>query len=96
MQSSDLCKSVTERQHQRADCNGSVGTLYCSSLLYSVSGFCSSKCLKAVVILQELFELLQDESRMPSGRAPADILAVELTAGGLTPEHTNYVSIKLL
>ena len=29
---------------------------------------------------------------MPSGSAPADILAVELTAGGLTPEHTDYVS----
>jgi len=41
---------------------------------------------------QELFELLQDETRMPSGSAPADILAVELTAGGLTPEHTDYVS----
>jgi hypothetical protein len=44
-------------------------------------------------LLQELFELLQDETVLPIGNAPAETLAVELTAGGLTPEHTSYVSI---
>ncbi|XP_053381809.1 uncharacterized protein LOC123540018 [Mercenaria mercenaria] len=43
---------------------------------------------------KELFELLQDESQLPVGNAPAETLAVELTAGGLTPEHTNYVLSK--
>ncbi|KAL4218128.1 hypothetical protein ACF0H5_022864 [Mactra antiquata] len=43
---------------------------------------------------KELFELLQDEDQVPAGNAPADILAVELTAGGLTPEHTSYVLSK--
>ncbi|XP_052249404.1 uncharacterized protein LOC127857089 isoform X2 [Dreissena polymorpha] len=43
---------------------------------------------------KELFQLLQDETQMPVGNCPADILAVELTAGGLTPEHTNYVLSK--
>lgn len=49
-------------------------------------------CLHNAGVFQELFELLQDTSRMPVGSAPADILAVELTAGGLSPEHTNFVS----
>ncbi|KAH3877343.1 hypothetical protein DPMN_001206 [Dreissena polymorpha] len=33
---------------------------------------------------KELFQLLKDETQMPLGNAPTDILAVELTAGGLT------------
>ncbi|XP_052283529.1 uncharacterized protein LOC127880252 [Dreissena polymorpha] len=33
---------------------------------------------------KELFQLLKDETQMHVGNAPADILAVELTAGGLT------------
>lgn len=47
---------------------------------------------KVKPLFQELFELIQDESIMPVGNAPADTLAAELTAGGLTPEHTSYVS----
>ncbi|XP_060583539.1 uncharacterized protein LOC132739765 isoform X2 [Ruditapes philippinarum] len=43
---------------------------------------------------KELFELLQDETVLPIGNAPAETLAVELTAGGLTPEHTSYVLSK--
>ncbi|XP_012935850.1 uncharacterized protein LOC101855241 [Aplysia californica] len=39
---------------------------------------------------KELFELLEAE-HMPRGGAQAASLAVELTAGGLKPEHTNYV-----
>ena len=42
--------------------------------------------------MQELFQLLQDERVLPHGNAPSDNLAVELAAGGLTPEQTNYVS----
>ncbi|XP_052763049.1 uncharacterized protein LOC128205452 isoform X2 [Mya arenaria] len=43
---------------------------------------------------KELFRLLQDESQLPLGNCTADLLAVELTAGGLTPEHTSYVLSK--
>ncbi|XP_059158231.1 uncharacterized protein LOC131942400 [Physella acuta] len=39
---------------------------------------------------KELFELLETE-HMPKGAAQAASLAVELTAGGLKPEHTRYV-----
>ncbi|CAL1536467.1 unnamed protein product [Lymnaea stagnalis] len=39
---------------------------------------------------KELFELLESE-HMPKGAAQAASLAVELTAGGLRPEHTRYV-----
>ena len=41
---------------------------------------------------QELFGLLQDGDALPPANALASNLSVELTAGGLTPEHTNYVS----
>ena len=35
---------------------------------------------------------LEDGDAAPRGSATADRLAVELTAGGLTPEHTRFVS----
>ncbi|KAL3892393.1 hypothetical protein ACJMK2_004603 [Sinanodonta woodiana] len=40
---------------------------------------------------KELFSLLQEGDGVPEGNAHSANLAVELTAGGLTPEHTNYV-----
>nr|KAG5694420.1 hypothetical protein BaRGS_017453 [Batillaria attramentaria] len=40
---------------------------------------------------RELFQFLEDDDHMPKGGASADRLAVELTAGGLTPEHTKFV-----
>ncbi|KAK3586634.1 hypothetical protein CHS0354_028492 [Potamilus streckersoni] len=40
---------------------------------------------------KELFGLLQEGEGVPEGNAHSANLAVELTAGGLTPEHTNYV-----
>lgn len=40
---------------------------------------------------RELFQLIEDDEHMPKGGASADRLAVELIAGGLTPEHTNFV-----
>nr|KAG5694423.1 hypothetical protein BaRGS_017456 [Batillaria attramentaria] len=43
------------------------------------------------VTVQELFQFLEDDDHMPKGGASADRLAVELTAGGLTPEHTKFV-----
>jgi hypothetical protein len=43
--------------------------------------------------VQELFSFLEDEEVAPRGGATADRLAVELTAGGLTPEHTRFVSL---
>ncbi|XP_064596737.1 uncharacterized protein LOC135463408 [Liolophura sinensis] len=43
---------------------------------------------------KELFALLHDGEYLPGGRASASTLAVELTAGGLTPEHTAYVLSK--
>ncbi|XP_055871663.1 uncharacterized protein LOC106067373 isoform X1 [Biomphalaria glabrata] len=42
---------------------------------------------------KELFQLLESE-HMPKGAAQAASLAVELTAGGLRPEHTRYVMTK--
>lgn len=43
---------------------------------------------------QELFGLLEDDDDdgVPLGRIGSNSLAVELTAGGLTQEHTDYVS----
>ncbi|KAH9496220.1 potassium channel, sub T, member 2, partial [Bulinus truncatus] len=42
---------------------------------------------------KELFELLESD-HVPKGAAQASSLAVELTAGGLRPEHTRYVMTK--
>ncbi|XP_070209319.1 uncharacterized protein [Littorina saxatilis] len=43
---------------------------------------------------RELFQFLEDDDLAPRGGATADRLAVELTAGGLTPEHTRFVLTK--
>jgi hypothetical protein len=46
-----------------------------------------------VCIDQELFRLLTDDSvEVPLGKTAARMLAVELAAGGVSPEHTDYVS----
>ncbi|XP_076456721.1 uncharacterized protein LOC143291019 [Babylonia areolata] len=43
---------------------------------------------------RELFRFVEEEDVAPRGSATADRLAVELTAGGLTPEHTRFVLSK--
>lgn len=43
---------------------------------------------------KELFQLLDEGDSVPFGNALASSLAVELTAGGLSPELTNYVMSK--
>ncbi|XP_071113793.1 uncharacterized protein [Haliotis cracherodii] len=44
---------------------------------------------------KELFSLLKDDDiGTPAGGAPASTLALELTAGGLRPEHISYVLSK--
>ena len=48
--------------------------------------------LISVFDFQELFGLLQDGDSLPPANALASNLSVELTAGGLTPEHTDFVS----
>ena len=52
--------------------------------------------MTVVLHVQELFMFLEDGDAAPRGGATADKLAVELTAGGLTPEHTRLVSCLLL
>ena len=43
-------------------------------------------------VYQELFSLLtEDEVDVPLGQIAAKMLAIELAAGGVTPEHTEYV-----
>ena len=49
--------------------------------------------LISVFDFQELFGLLQDGDALPPANALASNLSVELTAGGLTPEHTDFVSL---
>ena len=44
------------------------------------------------VIIQELFWLLDDDNdEVPSGKITATSLALELAAGGVSPEHTQFV-----
>ena len=52
--------------------------------------------LITVFDFKELFGLLQDGDALPPANALASNLSVELTAGGLTPEHTDFVSSYIL
>ena len=48
--------------------------------------------MKSTYMFQELFGLLDNGDTAPYGNVLASNLAVELTAGGLTPETISFVS----
>ena len=78
-----LCKICMLKSHLEKKINRSP---FSSQTPLYMNGF-----ITRLFVLKELFELLTEEGGAPVGNCPADVLAVELTAGGLTPEHTSYV-----